>query len=62
MKDYSKVKTFDELIELEHGKIGSESPDVHHQRNAKRSEEGSKSDSRTIGRKSRNKEKLYLKA
>lgn len=25
MKDYSKVKTFDELIELEHGKIGSES-------------------------------------
>ncbi|MDO8967576.1 helix-turn-helix domain-containing protein [Algoriphagus sp.] len=25
MVDYSKVKTFDELIELEHGKIGSES-------------------------------------
>ncbi|MCH6201079.1 helix-turn-helix domain-containing protein [Aquiflexum sp. LQ15W] len=25
MKDYSKVKTFDELIELEHGKVGSES-------------------------------------
>ena len=25
MKDYSKVRTLDELIELEHGKIGSES-------------------------------------
>lgn len=25
MKDYKKVKTFDELIELEHGKIGTES-------------------------------------
>jgi DNA-binding XRE family transcriptional regulator len=24
MKDYTGVKTFDELIELEHGKIGSE--------------------------------------
>ena len=25
MKKYNKVKSFDELIELEHGKIGSES-------------------------------------
>ncbi len=25
MKDYSKVKTFDELIDLEHGKIGTDS-------------------------------------
>lgn len=25
MKDYSKIKTFDELIESEHGEIGSES-------------------------------------
>lgn len=25
MKDYSKIKSFDELIELEHGKIGTES-------------------------------------
>lgn len=25
MKDYKEMKTFDELIELEHGKIGSES-------------------------------------
>jgi hypothetical protein len=25
MKDYSKVKTFYELIELEHGKVGNES-------------------------------------
>jgi hypothetical protein len=25
MKDYSKFKTFNELTELEHGKIGSES-------------------------------------
>ncbi len=25
MKDYKDIKTFDELIELEHGKIGTES-------------------------------------
>ena len=25
MKDYKNIKTFDELIELEHGKIGTES-------------------------------------
>ncbi len=25
MKDYNSIKTFDELIELEHGKIGTES-------------------------------------
>ncbi len=25
MKNYSNIKTFDELIELEHGKIGTES-------------------------------------
>ena len=25
MKDYNKIRTFDELLELEHGKIGSES-------------------------------------
>lgn len=25
MSDYSKLKTFDELLELEHGKIGTES-------------------------------------
>lgn len=25
MKDYSKIKNFDELIELEHGKIGTDS-------------------------------------
>jgi DNA-binding XRE family transcriptional regulator len=25
MKDYTNVKTFDELVELEHGKIGTES-------------------------------------
>ena len=25
MKDYSNIKTFDELIELEHGKVGTES-------------------------------------
>lgn len=25
MKDYSNIKSFDELIELEHGKIGTES-------------------------------------
>lgn len=25
MKDYSKVRTFDELIDLEHGKIGTDS-------------------------------------
>lgn len=25
MKDYKNIKTFDDLIELEHGKIGSES-------------------------------------
>ena len=24
MKDYNNIKTFDELIELEHGKIGTE--------------------------------------
>lgn len=25
MKDYKNIKTFDELIELEHGKVGTES-------------------------------------
>lgn len=25
MKDYSNIQTFDELIELEHGKVGTES-------------------------------------
>ena len=25
MKDYKNIQTFDELIELEHGKIGTES-------------------------------------
>ena len=25
MKDYKNIKTFDELVELEHGKIGTES-------------------------------------
>lgn len=29
MKDYQKVKTFDELIELEHGKIGTETRNAY---------------------------------
>jgi DNA-binding XRE family transcriptional regulator len=29
MKNYNEIKTFDELIELEHGKIGSESRNLH---------------------------------
>ena len=29
MKNYEDIKTFDELIELEHGKIGSETRNKH---------------------------------
>lgn len=29
MKDYKNIKTFDELIEAEHGKIGTESRNIY---------------------------------
>ncbi|HNP19392.1 MAG TPA: helix-turn-helix transcriptional regulator [Fulvivirga sp.] len=29
MKDYKNIKNFDELIELEHGKIGTESRNIY---------------------------------
>ena len=32
MKDYSNIKTFDELIEREHGKIGSESRNAYEEK------------------------------
>jgi DNA-binding XRE family transcriptional regulator len=32
MKDYKKIKTFDELIELEHGKLGTESRNKYEER------------------------------
>ena len=32
MKDYKGIKTFDELIEIEHGKIGTDSRNEYEER------------------------------
>ncbi len=32
MKDYKKIKTFDQLIEAEHGKIGTESRNAYEEK------------------------------
>ena len=35
MKDYKNIKTFDQLIEVEHGKIGTESRNSYEEKNHK---------------------------
>lgn len=60
MKDYKNVGTFEELIEIEHGKIGTDSRNsyeqgaqVYRERNAQRGTQGGQYDSRAIGGQSR---------